>query len=91
MAKQPIPYKIYLSEEEIPKQWYNLNAAMKVKHAPFLNPATLQPCGADDLKPVFCDDCVSQELNTTDLYIDIPEEIRDFYRMYRPSPLVRAK
>ncbi len=90
MAKQPIPYKIYLSEEEIPKQWYNLNAAMKVKHAPFLNPATLQPCGADDLKPVFCDDCVSQELNTTDLYIDIPEEIRDFYRMYRPSPLVRA-
>ncbi len=90
MAKQPIPYKIYLSEEEIPKKWYNLNAAMKIKHAPFLNPATLQPCGADDLKPVFCDDCVSQELNMTDLYIDIPEEIRDFYKMYRPSPLVRA-
>lgn len=90
MAKQPIPYKIYLSEEEIPKKWYNLNAAMKTKHAPFLNPATLQPCGADDLKPVFCDDCVSQELNMTDLYIDIPEEIRDFYKMYRPSPLVRA-
>ena len=90
MAKQPIPYKIYLSEEEIPKKWYNLNAAMKVKHAPFLNPATLKPCGAEDLKPVFCDDCVSQELNVTDLYIDIPEEIRDFYKMYRPSPLVRA-
>ncbi len=90
MAKLPIPYKIYLSEEEIPRQWYNLNAAMKVKHAPFLNPATLKPCTAADLSAVFCDDCVGQELNMTDLYIDIPEEIRDFYKMYRPSPLVRA-
>ena len=90
MAKLPIPYKIYLSEEEIPKQWYNLNAAMKTKHAPFLNPATLQPCSADDLKPVFCDDCVGQEMNMSDLYIDIPEDIRSFYKMYRPSPLVRA-
>ena len=90
MANKPIPYKIYLSEDEIPKQWYNLNAAMKRKHDPFLNPATLQPCTADDLRPVFCDDCVAQELNRTDLYIDIPEEIRNFYKMYRPSPLVRA-
>ena len=90
MAKQPIPYKIYLSEDEIPRQWYNLNAAMKRKHDPFLNPATLKPCTADDLRPVFCDDCVGQELNRTDLYIDIPEEIRSFYKMYRPSPLVRA-
>ena len=90
MANKPIPYKIYLSEDEIPKQWYNLNAAMKRKHDPFLNPATLKPCTADDLRPVFCDDCVSQELNRTDLYIDIPEEIRNFYKMYRPSPLVRA-
>ena len=90
MAKKPIPYKIYLSEDEIPKQWYNLNAAMKHKHDPFLNPATLQPCTADDLRPVFCDDCIEQELNRTDLYIDIPQEIRDFYKMYRPSPLVRA-
>lgn len=90
MAKQPIPYKIYLSEDEIPRQWYNLNAAMKRKHDPFLNPATLEPCTADDLRPVFCDDCVGQELNRTDLYIDIPEEIRSFYKMYRPSPLVRA-
>lgn len=90
MAKQPIPYKTYLSEEEIPRQWYNLNAAMKKKHEPFLNPATLKACSADDLKPVFCDDCVEQELNMTDLYVDIPEEIRDFYKMYRPSPLVRA-
>ena len=90
MAKKPIPYKIYLSEDEIPKQWYNLNAAMKRKHDPFLNPATQQPCTADDLRPVFCDDCIEQELNRTDLYIDIPQEIRDFYKMYRPSPLVRA-
>ena len=90
MAKKPIPYKIYLSEDEIPKQWYNLNAAMKRKHDPFLNHATLEPCTADDLRPVFCDDCVEQELNRTDLYIDIPEEIRSFYKMYRPSPLVRA-
>ena len=90
MAKQSIPYKIYLSEDEIPRQWYNLNAAMKRKHDPFLNPATLKPCTADDLRPVFCDDCVGQELNRTDLYIDIPEEIRSFYKMYRPSPLVRA-
>ena len=90
MANKPIPYKIYLSEDEIPRQWYNLNAAMKRKHDPFLNPATLQPCTADDLRPVFCDDCVAQELNRTDLYIDIPEEIRNFYKMYRPSPLVRA-
>ena len=90
MANKPIPYKIYLSEDEIPKQWYNLNAAMKRKHDPFLNPATLQPCTADDLRPVFCDDCIAQELNRTDLYIDIPEEIRNFYKMYRPSPLVRA-
>ena len=89
MAKQ-IPYKIYLSEDEIPKQWYNLNAAMKQKHAPFLNPATLQPCTKDDLRPVFCYECVDQEMNMTDEYIDIPEEIRAFYKMYRPSPLVRA-
>lgn len=90
MSKTQIPYKIYLSENEIPRQWYNLNAAMPVKHDPFLNPATLKPCTADDLRPVFCDECIEQELNYTDLYIDIPEEIRDFYKMYRPSPLVRA-
>ena len=90
MANKPIPYKIYLSEDEIPKQWYNLNAAMKRKHDPFLNPATLQPCTADDLRPVFCDECIEQELDRTHEYIDIPEEIRSFYKMYRPSPLVRA-
>ncbi len=90
MSEQNVPYKIYLSENEIPRQWYNLNAAMKEKHDPFLNPATGKPCTADDLRPVFCDECIEQELNYTDLYIDIPEGIRDFYKMYRPSPLVRA-
>lgn len=90
MADNKIPYKIYLSESEIPRQWYNLNAVMKIKHEPFLNPATLQPCKPEELKAVFCDDCVDQELNRTDVRIDIPEEIRDFYKMYRPSPLVRA-
>lgn len=90
MADNKIPYKIYLSESEIPRQWYNLNAVMKIKHEPFLNPETLKPCAPDELKAVFCDECVDQELNRTDEYIDIPEDIRNFYKMYRPSPLVRA-
>ncbi len=85
-----IPYKIFLSEEELPKQWHNIRAVMKELPDPFLNPATLEPCTADDLRAVFCDELVAQELNTTDLYIDIPQEIRDFYKMYRPSPVVRA-
>lgn len=88
--KYDIPYKIFLTEEELPKQWHNVRAVMKELPDPFINPATRQPCTADDLRPVFCDDLIDQELNTTDLYIDIPEEIRDFYRMYRPSPVVRA-
>lgn len=89
MSEQ-IPYKIYLSEEEMPKQWHNVRAVMKELPDPFIHPATLKPCTADDLKPVFCDDLIAQELNTTDEYIDIPEEIRSFYKMYRPSPVVRA-
>ncbi|NLM51589.1 MAG: TrpB-like pyridoxal phosphate-dependent enzyme [Firmicutes bacterium] len=84
------PYKIYLTEEEMPRYWYNLKAVMKELPPPMLNPGTLQPCTADELKQVFCDELVSQELNTTDLYIEIPEELRNFYKMYRPSPLVRA-
>lgn len=85
-----IPYKIYLSEDEMPKQWYNIKADMKTQPAPFLNPATLKPVTADDLKQIFCEDAVDQEMNKTDRFIDIPEEIRSFYRMYRPSALVRA-
>lgn len=85
-----IPYKIYLTEDEMPKQWLNIRGFMKELPEPFINPATKQPCSADDLKPVFCDELIRQELDTTDKYIDIPEGIRAFYKMYRPSPLVRA-
>src|SRR5699024_3741927 len=90
MSAQNVPYKIYLSENEIPRQWYNLNAAMKEKHDPILNPATGKPCTKDDMRPVCCDECSDQELNLSYQYIDIPEGIRDFYKMYRPAPLVRA-
>ena len=88
MAK--VPYKIYLDEKEMPRQWHNIRAAMKTLPAPFINPATLEPATADDLGHVFCKDLVEQELNVTDEYIDIPDEIRSFYKMFRPSPLVRA-
>ena len=85
-----IPYKIYIEEKDMPKAWLNVKAFMKEQHAPFLNPATLKPCTKDDLRPVFCDAVIDQELNTTDKYIEIPEGIREFYHMYRPSPLCRA-
>jgi len=90
MAHKNIPTKIYLSEDELPKYWYNLRADMKEKHDPFLNPATLQPCTAADLEPVFCKALVEQELNQTDRYIEIPEGIRKFYKSFRPSSLTRA-
>ena len=85
-----IPYKIYLEEHEMPKAWYNVRADMKNKPAPLLHPGTHQPMTAADLEPVFCKELVQQELNDVTPYIDIPQEIRDFYKMYRPSPLVRA-
>ncbi|MBQ8596992.1 MAG: TrpB-like pyridoxal phosphate-dependent enzyme [Lachnospiraceae bacterium] len=85
-----IPYKIYLEENEMPKQWYNVRADMKNKPAPLLNPQTLKPMTYDELRSVFCDELCKQELDDTTPYFDIPEEIRDFYKMYRPSPLVRA-
>ena len=87
---QKIPYKIYLSENEIPASWYNVRADMKNKPAPLLNPGTLQPMTAEELSAVFCEDLVAQELDNEHAYIPIPQEIRDFYKMYRPSPLVRA-
>ncbi|MBR5766172.1 MAG: TrpB-like pyridoxal phosphate-dependent enzyme [Lachnospiraceae bacterium] len=89
MSKE-IPYKIYLDEKDIPSAWYNMRADMKNKPAPLLNPGTGQPMTAAELSGVFCDELVAQELNETDAYIPIPQEIRDFYKMYRPSPLVRA-
>ena len=85
-----IPYKIYLSEDEIPKSWYNLRADMKNKPAPLLNPGTLKPLTAEELSPIFCEELVAQELDETTPYIEIPSEIRNFYKMYRPAPLVRA-
>ena len=90
MAENKIPYKIYLDESEIPTKWYNVRADMKNKPAPLLNPATLKPMTHADLAPVFCDELIDQELDDTDAYIDIPEEIQNFYKMYRPSPLIRA-
>lgn len=85
-----IPYKIYLEESEMPTQWYNVRADMKNKPAPLLNPATLEPMKPEELEHVFCKELVQQELDDTTPYFDIPQEIRDFYKMYRPSPLVRA-
>lgn len=90
MAEQKIPYKIYLEENEMPKAWYNVRSDMKKKPAPLLNPGTGKPMTAEELEHVFCKELVEQELNNDDRYIEIPTEIRDFYKMYRPSPLVRA-
>ena len=84
MADKTIPYKIYLSEEDMPKAWYNLRADMKNKPAPLLNPGTGKPLTAEELSPIFCEELVAQELDDTTPYIEIPEEIRNFYKMYRP-------
>ncbi len=85
-----VPYKVYLTENELPKAWLNIRADMKTDHRPLLNPATMQPVTVEDLSHVFCTELAKQELNNTDPNIEIPPEIRDFYKMYRPSPLVRA-
>ena len=90
MTNEKIPYKIYLNESEMPKAWYNLRADMKNKPAPLLNPATHQPMTAEVLSVVFCSELVQQELDNHTRDIEIPEDIRNFYKMYRPSPLVRA-
>ena len=90
MSNKEIPYKIYLEENEMPKQWYNVRADMKKKPAPLLNPVTKQPITEDELSEVFCRELARQELDDTNAYIDIPQEIIDFYKMYRPAPLIRA-
>lgn len=90
MSEKTIPYKIYLEEHEMPRQWYNVRADMKNKPAPLLNPKTFEPMTAEELEAVFCKELVKQELDDASPYIDIPEEICNFYKMYRPSPLVRA-
>ncbi len=90
MSKENIPYKIYLDESELPTSWYNLRADMKNKPAPLLNPGTGKPMVAEELAGVFCEELVKQELDNETAYFPIPKEILDFYKMYRPSPLVRA-
>ena len=90
LKDRSIPYKIYLTEDEMPKYWYNVRADMTNKPAPLLNPATLKPMTAEELGGVFCEELVKQELDDTTAYFEIPEDIRNFYKMYRPSPLVRA-
>lgn len=85
-----IPYRTYLTEEEIPKQWYNIRADMPEQHAPFLNPGTLKPLTAEDLYPIFCEELANQEMDATTRYIDIPEEVLEYYKTFRPSPLIRA-
>lgn len=90
MKEHTIPYKIYLDETELPKQWYNVRADMQNKPAPLLNPGTLKPMTPEELGGVFCADLVEQELDDTTAYIDIPNEIRELYKMYRPAPLMRA-
>ena len=89
-AEKKIPYKIYLEEHEIPKQWYNMRADMKNKPAPLLNPATGAPVTFEELSGIFCAELAKQELDNDTPYVDIPEEIFQFYKMYRPAPLVRA-
>ncbi len=90
MSEKKIPYKIYLEEKEMPMAWYNLRADMKKKPAPLLNPGTYKPMEAEELAPVFCEELIKQELDNDTPFFDIPEDIRSFYKMYRPSPLVRA-
>ena len=90
MSENKVPYKTYLEENEIPKAWYNLRADMKVKPAPLLNPGTGKPLAAEELTPIFCEELVKQELDNDTRFFPIPKEILDFYKMYRPSPLVRA-
>ena len=90
LKNRSIPYKIYLSEDEMPRYWYNVRADMKTKPAPLLNPGTLQPMTAEEMGHVFCAELVKQEMDDHTPYIPIPEDVRNFYKMYRPSPLVRA-
>ncbi len=85
-----IPYKIYLNESELPKEWLNIRAIMQTKHRPLLNPQTLKPVVLEDIEPVFARECAKQEINDQDEFIEIPDAVREFYKMYRPSPLIRA-
>lgn len=85
-----IPHRLYLTEDQMPKQWFNLRAVMPEQPDPMLHPGTLQPVTLEDLLPIFCKELAQQELDGTTEYIDIPEAVQNVYKMYRPSPLVRA-
>src|SRR5574344_1091100 len=85
-----IPHRLYLTEDQIPTQWYNLRADMKEQHDPMLNPQTLQPATPEDLYPVFCEKLAHQELDNETRYVDIPEPVLEMYKVFRPSPLIRA-
>lgn len=87
---EKIPHRIYLTEEQMPKQWYNLRADMKELPEPMINPGTMQPAAEAELYPIFCKELAHQEMDNTTRYVDIPEEVQEFYKMYRPSPLIRA-
>lgn len=89
MSKK-VPHRVYLTEEQMPKEWYNIRSDMKEQPDPMLNPATLQPVTAADLEPVFCKDLAEQEMDSSTRYFEIPPEVQEFYKMYRPSPLIRA-
>ncbi|NLJ89919.1 MAG: TrpB-like pyridoxal phosphate-dependent enzyme [Clostridiales bacterium] len=88
--EKKVPYRFYLTEDQMPTQWYNLRADMKEKPEPLINPATMKPVTADDLTPIFCDELVKQELDNDTRYFDIPEEVLEYYKVFRPSPLIRA-
>lgn len=85
-----VPYRIYLSEDEMPKQWYNVRADMKEQHDPYIHPGKMKPATEEDLYPIFCKELAHQEMDCTTRYYDIPEEVQEFYKIYRPSPLCRA-
>ena len=85
-----VPHRIYLTEDQMPRQWYNLRADMKEQPDPMINPATGRPATEEDLYPVFCKELAHQEMDSQTRYVDIPEPVQRFYRMYRPSPLIRA-
>ena len=85
-----IPHRLYLTEDQMPKQWYNLRADMPEQPDPMINPATMKPAVAEDLYPVFCEKLAQQEMDSTTRFFDIPEEVQEIYKMYRPSPLIRA-
>ena len=89
--KEKIPYKIYLAENEVPTKWYNVRADMKKKPAPLLNPGTGQPLTIEEMNPIFCEELNKMELDNDTRWFDIPDEVQNFYRMFRPSPLVHAE